>query len=123
MDSRIRVVYVTSSTYKQQENECFLEYCLLPDGRPVRDRFEFDVRPVPIVEMLEVDLRVLVQAEVTKAYGQIKVPCIVEHAGLIFAEYVVQSYPGGLTKAMWNALGDRFVDETRSAGRRAIARA
>ena len=56
-------------------------------------------------------------------YSEIGIPCIVEHAGLIFEEYEHQSYPGGLTKPMWNALGDGFLKETQSAGRRAIARA
>jgi XTP/dITP diphosphohydrolase len=65
----------------------------------------------------------MVQAEVTNAYSQIRVPCIVEHAGLIFEEYRALSYPGGLTKPMWNALGDAFIEETQSAGRKAIARA
>jgi|ERR1051326_6734584 inosine/xanthosine triphosphate pyrophosphatase family protein len=65
----------------------------------------------------------MVSAEVVSAYSQLKVPCIVEHAGLIFSEYSDRSYPGGLTKPMWDTLRDRFVEETKSAGRRAIARA
>jgi inosine/xanthosine triphosphate pyrophosphatase family protein len=81
------------------------------------------LRPVPIKEILEVDLQLMVQAEVTSAYSQIRIPCIVEHAGLIFEEYKKDSYPGGLTKPMWDTLKDRFVEETKSAGRRAIARA
>ncbi len=63
----------------------------------------------------------MVMEEVTKAYSEIKVPCIVEHAGLIFDGH--DSYPGGLTKPMWNALNDRFIQETHSANRRATARA
>jgi XTP/dITP diphosphohydrolase len=65
----------------------------------------------------------MVSAEVISAYSQLKIPCIVEHAGLIFSEYADRSYPGGLTKPMWDTLQDRFVDETKSAGRNAIARA
>jgi inosine/xanthosine triphosphate pyrophosphatase family protein len=65
----------------------------------------------------------MVSAEVVSAYSQLKVPCIVEHAGLIFDEYRDRSHPGGLTKPMWNTLADRFVAETGSAGRRAVARA
>ena len=90
---------------------------------PVRELFEFDIRPVPIQEILNVDLKVMVSAEVVNAYSQVKVPCIVEHAGLVFSEYLDVSYPGGLTKPMWDTLEDRFVDETKSAGRQAIARA
>src|SRR5262249_33080905 len=70
-----------------------------------------------------VDLTVMVRQEVVRAYSQIQVPCIVEHAGLIFEDYRDSWYPGGLTKPMWNTLGDKFIKETNSAGRRAIARA
>ena len=120
---KIRVVYVTSSRYKKDENAVFVEHCMLNSKTPVRELFEFDIRPVPIQEILNVDLKVMVAAEVVSAYSQLKVPCIVEHAGLVFEEYVNVSYPGGLTKPMWDTLKDRFVDETKSAGRRAIARA
>ena len=120
---KIRIVYVTSSLYKKQENAIFVEHCMLNSNTPVRELFEFDVRPVPIQEILNVDLKVMVSAEVVSAYSQVKVPCIVEHAGLVFSEYLDVSYPGGLTKPMWDTLKDRFVDETKSAGRKAIARA
>lgn len=118
-----KIVYVTSSAFKVEENKVFTERAKMKDGTPVSDLFEFEIRSVPILEILEVDLRVMVQAEVTKAYSQIKVACIVEHAGLIFSEFIDNSYPGGLTKPMWRALQDRFIDETNSAGRSAIARA
>jgi len=121
--SKIKIVYVSSSSYKQAENRIFVEHCKLADGALVKDVFEFEFREVPIPEMLEIDLRVMVQAEVISAYGLLKVPCIVEHAGLIFDGLAVENFPGGLTKPMWNALGDRFVEETKSKGRKAIARA
>ena len=121
--NKIKVVYVTSSEFKTEENRVFLDQCTLSDGTPVSDLFEFDIRRVPIIEMLEVDLQVMVQAEVTKAYSQIRVPCIVEHAGLIFDEYRERSYPGGLTKPMWDTLGDDFISETNSKDRKALARA
>jgi inosine/xanthosine triphosphate pyrophosphatase family protein len=123
MAKRIRIAYVTSSTFKKQENAEFAKVCYLNDGTLVGDAFEFDLRSTEIKEILEVDLATMVQAEVISAYSQLKVPCIVEHAGLIFEDFLGQSYPGGLTKPMWNALGDRFVAETKSANRGAIARA
>jgi len=122
-DSKHPVVYVTSSRFKAEENRVFQEVCTLSDGSLVNQHFQFQIRPLEIKEVLEVDLAVMVQAEVVQAYSQIKVPCIVEHAGLIFEEYKSSSYPGGLTKPMWNTLGENFLDETKSAGRRAIARA
>lgn len=115
--------YVTSSKAKQEENLIFQRLCTLKDGTPVNQLFSFDIRAVAVKEVLEIDLQVMVQAEVTSAYSQLKVPCIVEHAGIIFLEYKDRSYPGGLTKPMWNALGSKFVAETGSSGRRAIARA
>ncbi|TKB75026.1 MAG: hypothetical protein E8D46_03795 [Nitrospira sp.] len=123
VQKRTKIVYVTSSRFKEEENKVFVANCKLANGTPVKDLFEFDIRKVPITEMLEVDLHVMVQAEVTNAYSQIKVPCIVEHAGLIFQDYTDMSYPGGLTKPMWNALGEKFIEETHSSGRRATARA
>lgn len=120
---KTKIVYVTSSKFKVQENKMLMEKCKLSNGKLVKDLFEFEIREVSISEILEVDLCVMVQAEVTMAYSQIKVPCIVEHAGLIFKEYSKESYPGGLTKPMWNTLGDKFIEETKSAGRAAIARA
>jgi inosine/xanthosine triphosphate pyrophosphatase family protein len=117
------VVYATSSQFKKDENAIFVEHYRLPDGTLVKDLFEFDIRGVEIKEVLEVDISAMVSAEVIQAYSRLRVPCIVEHAGLIFEDYREQSYPGGLTKPMWNTLRDNFVTETRSAKRRAIARA
>ncbi|MDC0675822.1 non-canonical purine NTP pyrophosphatase [Nannocystis radixulma] len=119
----IRIVYVTQSTFKKKENACFVENCALSDGTRVKDVFQFEFRSVHVQETLESDLEKMVRAEVLSAYSKIKVPCIVEHAGLVFEDYQGCSYPGGLTKPMWNALGDHFVSETNSADRRVIARA
>ena len=121
--AKLRINYVTSSPYKMEENKVFVANATLLDGAAVKDLFEFEFRQLQIAEMLVVDLLAMVQSEVTNAYGQIKVPCIVEHAGLIFEDYDSEGYPGGLTKPMWNTLGDRFIQETQSAGRNAKARA
>lgn len=123
MARKNEIHYVTSSKFKQEECKLFAKTELLEDGRRVSDVFEFVFRTESIKEMLEVDLQVMVQAEVVDAYSQIKVPCIVEHAGLIFDKYKSEGYPGGLTKPMWNTLGDRFLSETNSGKQRVIARA
>src|SRR5713101_6094835 len=112
--SKTSIVYVTQSDFKREENQVFKEVCLLADGTRVADLFDFEFRNLNIKEALEIDLEVMVRAEVKKAYSQIRVPCIVEHAGLIFEGY--EMYPGGLTKPMWDFLGGKFIDETRSAG-------
>ena len=115
--------YVTSSRYKREEAEIICAHAALRDGTPVHDVFEFHFRDVSINEILEVDLRVMVKDEVVKAYNLVRLPCIVEHAGLIFEDYETDGYPGGLTKPMWDTLADRFLTETDLPGRRAIARA
>lgn len=117
------ITYVTSSSFKQDEADLIQEHVAFADGTPVGDLFRFDYRNEPINEILEVDLHAMVEDEVVKAYGRVRLPCIVEHAGLIFEEYADKAYPGGLTKPMWNTLGERFLEETASAGRRATARA
>lgn len=88
-----------------------------------RDIVQFDFRGMPIKEVLDVDIAVVVRAEAKEAYQIIQTPCIVEHAGLVYDKYAAASYPGGLTKAMWNALRNNFVLETNGAGQRATARA
>jgi inosine/xanthosine triphosphate pyrophosphatase family protein len=123
MIPKIKIVYVTSSSFKEKENEVFVRTCSLADGRRVADLFEFEIMKVPIQEILDVNLEAMVRAEVLSAYTQLKVPCIVEHAGLVFDDYAGKSYPGGLTKPMWDTLKDQFIEETRSAGRAATARA
>lgn len=120
---KIRIVYVTKSPYKKEENNLFKQFCFLNDGRIVGDVFDFDIRAHEIQEILDVNLSVMVSAEVVKAYSKLKVPCIVEHAGLVFIDYEASSYPGGLTKPMWDTLQKNFILETKSAGRKAIARA
>jgi XTP/dITP diphosphohydrolase len=117
----IRVTYVTSSPYKREELRILVDQGVLRDGGAVGDRFEFDLRGMAIQEALEPSLERLAMAEAQDAYRRLRVPCIVEHAGLIFDDYGDFDYPGGLTKPMWNTLGDRFLEETRSRGRRARA--
>ena len=119
----VRIHFVTSSDYKREENAILSRECTLSDGRIIGDVFEFVLVSNQIVENLEADLVELVRAEAMSAYSQIRKPCLVEHAGLVFADYADQGYPGGLTKPMWNTLGENFVAETQSRGRAATARA
>lgn len=119
----IRINYVTSSIYKEQEIKIFIDTFKLSDGILVKDLFSFHLYPNNIHERLEVDLSRMVSYEAKEAYSQIKIPCIVEHAGLIFENYQSIGYPGGLTKPMWNTLGQDFLSETNSAGKKVVARA
>lgn len=119
----IQVNYVTSSKFKREEIAALESGSTLSDGRPIGSAFTFNVLSLSIKENLEIDIATMVMAEVSNAYSQLKVPCIVEHAGLIFGHHEKKGYPGGLTKPMWDCLGMDFVAETNSAGQRAIARA
>jgi hypothetical protein len=71
-DGKIHIVYVTSSSFKRKENEAFVEYCTLGDGTLVCDKFEFEIRAVPIKEILEVKIETMVMEEVTKATVSLK---------------------------------------------------
>lgn len=115
--------YVTSSKFKVEEINVFVENCHLTDGTPIKGNFDFEIYPNLIHERLEVDIEAMVKYEVKEAYSKIKIPCIVEHAGLIFEKYKPIGYPGGLTKPMWNTLNDNFLLETNSANERVVARA
>jgi XTP/dITP diphosphohydrolase len=115
-----RIDYVTSSDYKIEEAKA-LENCTLEDGTRIESVCDFVIRREIIVETLEINLEAMVRAEVLRAYGEVRVPCIVEHAGLIFDGRA--NYPGGLTKPMWKELQDDFVSATQSKNQRATARA
>ena len=113
---------MTSSKFKIEEN---LKFCNLfkINDKPIKDLIKFNFNSLAIKETLEPDLKLMVTNEVLQAYLKVKVPCIVEHAGLIFREKEDQNYPGGLTKAMWNTLGEDFSELTGMAGKPVIARA
>jgi inosine/xanthosine triphosphate pyrophosphatase family protein len=117
-----RIIYVTSNEFKKQENEIFRKRDTIA-GSLISDIVDFEIREIPVPELLEIKIEAMVQAEATAAYHNVRVPCVVEHAGLVFKDLRDASYPGGLTKPMWNSLKDRFIEETNSAGRAAIARA
>lgn len=85
---------------------------------------EFEFRRVPTSEPLLCDLSEMVHAKAISAYQAVRVPCVVEHAGLILQGYEAQHYPGGLTQPMWDALGaEKFVRSCASLSDKAIARA
>jgi inosine/xanthosine triphosphate pyrophosphatase family protein len=66
----------------------------------------------------------MVHAKVISAYQLVRVPCVVEHAGLVLEGYETQSYPGGLTQPMWDALGaEKFVASCSILSQVATARA
>lgn len=86
--------------------------------------FELEFRDVETAEPLLCDLEAMVRAKVLSAYREVRVPCIVEHAGLVLGGYETKSFPGGLTQPMWDALTpEQFVASCEPLTLRATARA
>jgi XTP/dITP diphosphohydrolase len=128
MKPAVEIVYSTTSPYKKAEIEeaCRSVSISTPDGVQVKigQVFRFEFRDGQPSEPLERDLEQMVRHKVADAYRKLLVPCIAEHAGLIFEEHLLENYPGGLTQPMWDALGaEKFIAETAGRGRRAVARA
>ena len=128
MTAAIEVVYSTTNSHKKAEIEevCRSADVTMPDGSrlPVGSVFKFEFRDGKPSEPLERDLEQMVKHKVVSAYKNLLVPCIAEHAGLIFEDFATENYPGGHTQPMWDALGaEGFIAEMNGKGRRVIARA
>lgn len=126
--AKISLVYCTGSRYKIEEwRTICAKFSLSKDGGPnvlVGDLFDLEFRRVSLREPLLCDLGQVVREKAISAYEVVQVPCIVEHAGLIFEDLLAHSYPGGLTQPMWDALeADGFVKMKGVAGVRVIAKA
>ena len=117
------IYYVTTSSHKEEENKIFVKETILSVGKSVDELFDFVIWKENIHERLEIRLERLVELEAKEAYRSLRVPCIVEHEGLVLTDYKDTGYPGGLTKPMWNSLQERFVNELGGSGRRVIATA
>lgn len=128
---RYRIVYCTTNKFKKEELKFIANErkVYFPSSDPIsevkiNEIFEFEFRNVEVTEILECDLTKMVYQKTIRAYETLMVPCIVEHAGLVFSEYREESYPGGLTQPMWDTLkAEGFLRVTGGGGRRVVARA
>jgi len=124
--SPIGVVYCSWSP-SIQERGMGLHKIFELDGKPgykLGQLFNLEFRNVPTTEPLLCDLENMVRFKVESAYRAVRVPCIVEHAGLILEGYEEKSFPGGLTQPMRDALdAARFVASCSQLSARATARA
>jgi len=80
-----------------------------------------DPKIKPIQEILHRDLEDIVRDKTIKAYSALGLPCAVEHGALQID--VMNQLPGGLSKVMWDNLGDnlcRYIGPKQS--RAAIAK-
>lgn len=124
--SPVRLIYCSWSPFKKEEWNCIKDDFELDSrpGRKLGQIFQFEFRSVPTTEPLLCDLEKMVRFKVESAYRSVKVPCIVEHAGLVLEGYEDKSFPGGLTQPMWDALDpQRFVASCSALTTRATARA
>src|SRR5262245_29888836 len=122
----IRLIYCSWSPFKKEEWEAAKGTLELSSrtGTKLGDLFDLEFRDVPTSEPLLCNLEDMVRFKVESAYRSVRVPCIVEHAGLILEGYEGKSFPGGLTQPMWDALdADRFVASCSPLTVSAIARA
>jgi XTP/dITP diphosphohydrolase len=122
----INVIYCSSSQFNKEEWELAKANVKLASqpGHKVGELFHFEFRDVETAEPLLCDLEEMVRFKVLSAYRAVRVPCIVEHAGLILGGYEDKSYPGGLTQPMWDALTpEKFVASCAPLTLKAIARA
>jgi XTP/dITP diphosphohydrolase len=126
---KIPITYATRSSFKREEISAVLSSDFTfrdrnGDDRPIKEFFDFSFSDIQTDEPLEVDLGTTVRHKAVSAYEALLLPCIVEHAGLIFSANFAQGYPGGLTQPMMDALGaEGFLNRTGSAGEAATARA
>lgn len=124
--SPIQIVYCSRSSFKEEEWRAVrheLELDSSP-GRKLGDLFDLEFRKVPTREPLLCNLEEMARFKAESAYEATRVPCIVEHAGLILEGFEASSFPGGLTQPMWDALqAERFVASCSQLSSKAIARA
>lgn len=123
MPSRPKLIYCSWSKYKKEEWDTIRswEFDL---GVSYELVIEFEFRKAETHEPLLCDLSAMVRAKAISAYEAVRVPCVVEHAGLILSGFEDQSYPGGLTQPMWDALGaERFALTCAPLSDKATARA
>jgi non-canonical purine NTP pyrophosphatase (RdgB/HAM1 family) len=122
----IILTYCSWSGFKKEEWDVakrVMELASKP-GLKLEHLFELEFRNVQTTEPLLCNLEEMVRFKVESAYRAVRLPCIVEHAGLILDGYESASFPGGLTQPMWDALNaERFVASCTPLTRQAIARA
>jgi XTP/dITP diphosphohydrolase len=124
--SPISVIYCSWSPFKKEEWGCIKDVFELDEkpGYKLSQLFNLEFRNVHTTEPLLCDLEKMVSVKVESAYRSVRVPCIVEHAGLVLEGYEEKSFPGGLTQPMWDALdAPRFVTSCSILSTRATARA
>lgn len=104
----MKLFFVTVNDFKTKEVREYLK----------DSGVELEIVKYGVQEILNIDLSVIVKDKALKAYQQLGIPCVVEHGGLIID--ALKGLPGGLSKVVWDAVGDKlcnFLDDkdTRAA--------
>lgn len=103
----MKIYFVSVNDYKAREIKGYLE------GTGV----EIEVVPHEIQEVLNIDLEVIAKDKVLKAYEYVGRPCVVEHGGLLI--HALRGLPGGLSKVVWDNVGDKLCSFLGSSDSRA----
>jgi XTP/dITP diphosphohydrolase len=92
----VTIYFVTVNDFKARE----VQHYLSTEGVNVQ------IVKYPLQEILNIDLRIIVEDKVLKAYRQLGHPCFVEHGGLLIDQ--LSGLPGGLSKVVWDTVGDKI---------------
>lgn len=92
----MKIFFVTVNDFKAKEVQQYLASTGL----------ELHVVKYRIQEILNIDLKVIVQDKVLKAYRELGRPCVVEHGGLLID--ALGGLPGGLSKVVWDTVGEKI---------------
>lgn len=103
----MKLYFVTVNNFKATEVASYLR------GTDI----ELQVIQHQIQEILNIDLSVIVEDKVLKAYRHLGRPCVVEHGGLLLD--ALNGLPGGLSKVVWDTVGDKICGFLRKEDSRA----
>ncbi|MFN7985203.1 MAG: non-canonical purine NTP pyrophosphatase [Vicinamibacterales bacterium] len=113
----MKIYFVTSSEPKRREFKDFLASA--SDVATV----EIAVLNGDLDEVLDHDIDNIVTHKALGAYGDVGLPCVVEHSGLFMD--ALPGLPGGLGQVIWKAVGERMCqflrpDDSRAATARSV---
>lgn len=106
-----KLYFVSVNQYKAEE----AKFCLQNTGVDL-----IVVDRIKIQEIMDIDLNIIIKDKVLKAYRELRSPCVVEHGGLHIE--ALNGLPGGLSKVIWDRVGDDICRWVPKDGRIALAK-
>lgn len=101
--------FITTNKNKAEEVRGFLK----------KSKIRLTIVNYSVQEILSDDVIKIVEDEVVKAYEYLGKPCAVEHG--ILKIKALQDFPGGLSKVVWNQIGERLCSFLGNLSREAKA--